>query len=248
MAFFKNRNNGNPIVINALSLNGRNLCGGLVPSPSIPISPLNPFSPIREPSTYLQQVITCGTQPALGSRELISAGVRVLVGEYPWHAGLYKLERAGIASYFCGGSLINQNSIITAAHCLTESTGTISPDRVLVKLGTVNVNVLGQYGRDYNVGQIQLHPNNINNQHDIAILRLRTTVDYTSYILPICYSKDNFNYVNAAGQVKPVSLLNLISFYWKFCFCLQGTWLGTYTRSKTWCLNTFKCCINARKK
>lgn len=200
MAFFKNRNNGNPININSLTLNGRNLCTGQVQSAP---SPVNPFYPPRE-STFLQQVITCGTQPALASRELISAGVRVLVGEYPWHAGLYKLERAGIASYFCGGSLINQNTIISAAHCLTESTGTISPDRVLVKLGTVDVNILGQYGRDYNVGQIQLHPNNINNQHDIALLRLRTTVEYTNYILPICYSQNNFNYVNAAGQVKPV--------------------------------------------
>lgn len=219
MAFFKNRNNGNPIVINGLTLNGRNLCAGLIPSPSIPLNPFSGFTPTRAPSTYLQQVITCGTQPALGSRELISAGVRVLVGEYPWHAGLYKLERAGIASYFCGGSLINQNTIVTAAHCLTESTGTTSPDRVLVKMGTVDVNILGQYGRDYNVQQIQLHPNNINNQHDIALVRLRTTVDYTSYILPICYSKDNFNYVNAAGQVKPVFIfVNLIIFYTNLFF------------------------------
>lgn len=219
MAFFKNRNNGNPVVINSLSLNGRDLCGGgggggtVGTVTSGPPTPFGPFTPTREQSTFLQQVITCGTQPALASRELISAGVRVLNGEYPWHAGLYKLERAGIASYFCGGSLINQNTIITAAHCLTESTGTTSADRVLVKLGTVDVNILGQYGRDFNVNQVQLHPNNINNQHDIALLRLRTTVDYTSYILPICYSKDTFNYVNAAGQVKPVICCCLFVFF-----------------------------------
>lgn len=192
----------NPIIINSLTMNERNLCGIELVSKEPTQSTIKP---LKKPEIIIQQniniQITCGTQPGLIPVQLVSRGEQVLIGEFPWHAGLYKLQGPGIISYFCGGSLINANTILTAAHCLTEHTGTISADRVYAKLGTVNVNVLGTHGKDYQASKIKLHPSNENHRHDIALIRLKTVVDYTHYILPICYSNENFDYINAAGRV-----------------------------------------------
>lgn len=216
IAFSINKSSPNPITINSLTINERNLCGIELPKTTV--------KPSKEPEIIIQQNIhmhiTCGTQPGLIAVKLVSKGEKVTIGEYPWHTGLYKLERPGSILYFCGGSLINENTILTAAHCLTEHTGTISADRVYAKLGTVNVNILGTYGKDYPASKITLHPNNINHRHDIALIRLKTNVEYTHYILPICYSNENFDYINAAGRVDIIKnyfcLLFIIYIHYRF--------------------------------
>lgn len=158
--------------------------------------------PTRPPTNKPpRREITCGERPVIDREALVSSGERVPVGTYPWHAGLYKRERHGSAPYFCGGTLINFNTVITAAHCIVETAGQISPDRILVKLGTVNINSLGQFGRDYSVGQLKVHYNYENFQHDVALLRLKTIVEFTLYIVPACYSNEDYDYIDQPGKV-----------------------------------------------
>lgn len=49
-------------------------------------------------------------------------------------------------------------------------------------MGTVNINTLGEFGRDYNVGKIKVHENydDQNYVHDISILWLKKSVEFTS--------------------------------------------------------------------
>ena len=43
----------------------------------------------------------------------------LLLGEYPWHAAILKREELDNL-YVCGGSLVRENIILTAAHCVDK--------------------------------------------------------------------------------------------------------------------------------
>lgn len=53
----------------------------------------------------------------LGNR--IVGGVPADSGQFPWQVGVYYIATAG-GLFFCGGTLISPQYVITAGHCATE--------------------------------------------------------------------------------------------------------------------------------
>jgi len=51
----------------------------------------------------------------------IVGGNEAIQGSYPWMVMIQSTERNG--SFLCGGSIINNRTIITAAHCMDHSSG-----------------------------------------------------------------------------------------------------------------------------
>src|SRR5918995_2225765 len=104
---------------------------------------------------------------------LIVGGTAVPNGKYPFMAALLDKRRAGDAfdELFCGGTLIDKNSILTAAHCLVNP----KPDKLQV--------VLGRTALDQNRGQLRsvshrfIHPRYYGSGgYDAAVLKLRRPV------------------------------------------------------------------------
>lgn len=84
---------------------------------------------------YKQEKIpsTCGRRE-IHYEALITNGLQSRKGEWPWHAAIYHVSINDL-KYKCGGSVLNSNSILTAAHCMFENNRLIIPDRVFVQLG-----------------------------------------------------------------------------------------------------------------
>ena len=59
--------------------------------------------------------------PIDGTR--IVGGAEAPIGEYPWLALLGYTNDAGFRGWRCGGSLIGEQYILTAAHCVTGLQG-----------------------------------------------------------------------------------------------------------------------------
>ena len=59
-------------------------------------------------------LLDCG-RPTLATRGRIVNGEKVEKGSYPWMASLWDIRRN---RHFCGGSLVANRWIVTAAHCL----------------------------------------------------------------------------------------------------------------------------------
>jgi len=132
--------------------------------------------------------VKCGMRR--GEGECIKDG-RIVNGqeagcnEWPWQVGI--VARAGddvSVSPFCGGTLINENHVITAAHCLP---GRTTADTA-VMIGDHDLNAPESAQRAYGVSEIFNHPlyNDDTAQNDIAVLRLSVKVNTTMYT-PACF-------------------------------------------------------------
>lgn len=90
-------------------------------------------------STIDMYVIVCGTLPP-DVTPLIVNGVRPTITEFPWHASMYRESASGTKTYFCGASIIQENLLVTAAHCVyNENLGKVIEDPRQIHILTGNI-------------------------------------------------------------------------------------------------------------
>nr|CAB3266627.1 suppressor of tumorigenicity 14 protein-like [Phallusia mammillata] len=99
-------------------------------------------------------------------------------GSYPWMAMLTDQQD----QFFCGGTIISDTIILTAAHCVDENVGSL-----MVHVGR---HYLSDNDRvqTFAVESIKLHENyrNVNEGFDIALLRLSGIITFSQTVKPIC--------------------------------------------------------------
>ncbi|XP_034275704.1 serine protease 53 [Pantherophis guttatus] len=124
--------------------------------------------------------LTCGLQqPVLR----IAGGVNAQAGEWRWQVSVQYRSQ-----HICGGSLINNQWVLTAAHCFFEIGKQIHPEHWSVILGSVRLMGRRARGSKRNVSMVIPYENYTSYEkgHDIALVRLAKPVRYTKDIAPIC--------------------------------------------------------------
>ncbi|XP_022617030.1 trypsin II-P29-like [Seriola dumerili] len=137
----------------------------------------------------VSQSLGCGVAP-LNTR--IVGGQDAAPGSWPWQASL---NSDGFP--FCGGSLINNQWVLTAAHCIVGS-----QEEITVYLGRYN-----QSGPNVNevsrtVARYACHPSydTLTLDNDICLLMLSAPVNFTNYIQPICLAAEGSTFHNGTSS------------------------------------------------
>merc|ERR1711990_509330 len=120
---------------------------------------------------------TCGIEgPARAGR--IVGGHEAEEHEWPWQVALFIDD-----AWFCGGSLINENYVLTAAHCVDGAS------YFDIMAGAHNVRAASEPNRveitSYNGWT---HPQWDTNTlaNDLALIELPSAIDFNDYIAPSC--------------------------------------------------------------
>ncbi|KAF7471189.1 hypothetical protein GHT09_017561 [Marmota monax] len=131
----------------------------------------------------LEKQEPCGRREV---RPLIVGGVESSRGRWPWQA-LVRVRNVKT----CGGSLLSRRWVLSAAHCFR---------RWIVQLGELTVrqsfwSLLAHRNR-YRVKDIIVNPQARGKFHDIALLRLASSVTYSKYIQPVCVLSSTFMFLH----------------------------------------------------
>ncbi|KAH8355998.1 hypothetical protein KR200_006336, partial [Drosophila serrata] len=128
---------------------------------------------------------------------LIVGGHPAQAREFPHMARLGRRQDLGIG-WFCGGVLISESFVLTAAHCLESEKGEVN----VVRLGELDFDSYldDAAPQDYNVSGYITHPNYEDPEfyHDIGMIKLNENVIFDIYKHPACLpfqddqSKDTF--------------------------------------------------------
>jgi secreted trypsin-like serine protease len=105
----------------------------------------------------------------------ITGGSDATISEFPWQVYLES------GNFLCGGSIIADNWVITAAHCTEDDSGNlIAASQMFVTVGANNP-AAGE-GKRYSVSQVIRHEKYDSNtlENDIALLKISQPISYTN--------------------------------------------------------------------
>eukprot|EP00794_Sanderia_malayensis_P000457 gene457-1099_t len=146
-----------------------------------------------------KKIPECG-RPKFTTRQRIIGGRLAGAGAHPWIAMLWSQKYKKL---FCGGSLIADQWVLTAAHCIPATRSDIGDIRV--KFGKTNTKRVEPHEQIKQVVKLYRH-SNFNPStfdSDVALLKLDSPVTITDYVIPIClpYEDDDFKLLKTDASV-----------------------------------------------
>jgi len=132
----------------------------------------------------------CGRTPVPPDETRIVGGHPAVPYSWPWQAEMCFLPASGTGtcSLRCGATVIDENWIMSAAHCVDGYTN--APQRFKIKMGVYD------YRNDNEAGEVVSTVSRVvmNTQYnrpkqmanDIALLRLSSPITFTDHIQPVC--------------------------------------------------------------
>ncbi|XP_064469831.1 trypsin alpha-4-like [Ornithodoros turicata] len=129
----------------------------------------------------------CGQSNSTGAR--IVGGRNATPGEFPWQVSI-QMKRGNF--HFCGGSIIEPDIIVTAAHCMERP----NPSDIRIQAGFIDLKNPGPSVQQRDVAQIKVHEDYDPVVNDIALIRLTEPFDFAAadgLIGPVCLPSKGYN-------------------------------------------------------
>ncbi|KAF7707315.1 coagulation factor IXa isoform X1 [Silurus meridionalis] len=126
----------------------------------------------------------------INNRTRIIGGDSASPGDIPWQVALVLRSTQQV---FCGGSILSEQWVITAAHCIEES----KQKAFFIRVGEHNIKKKEGTEQDLEVKKAITHPRydpktSLYN-HDIALVHLQSSIVFTDHVRPICFGPSGFS-------------------------------------------------------
>ncbi|XP_068231254.1 transmembrane protease serine 9-like [Palaemon carinicauda] len=124
----------------------------------------------------------------------IVGGVETQINEYPWQVAIVY---AGTNDVFCGGSLLNDGTVVTAAHCIVRISELYDQNTYTeVLLGAHDLNNPTSVQQRIGVAAIFHHSyyDSTTLDHDIGILWIYSPATFSERVKPVCLPDVSKNY------------------------------------------------------
>uniref|UniRef100_A0A670ZTA4 Peptidase S1 domain-containing protein n=1 Tax=Pseudonaja textilis TaxID=8673 RepID=A0A670ZTA4_PSETE len=147
------------------------------------------FAFINSHLTILISFLECGIRPAIseipGSR--IVGGHESEEGAWPWQVSLQTYNHGGGFLHLCGGTLINNRTVLSAAHCYTLFSPR-NPEMWRAVIGLHHLFRHKTYTIKRRVKAIDIHffYNSARYEEDIAMFHLSKSITFNNYVQPAC--------------------------------------------------------------
>ncbi|XP_058123160.1 CUB and peptidase domain-containing protein 1-like [Anopheles ziemanni] len=143
----------------------------------------------------------CGVRK-LDAIGLIVKGQDARPGDWPWHVAIYDGKNTKTPTYACGGSIISEYFVLTAAHCFQEPNPVRYSFKTGVHLLNSDIDTI-----NYALFEIIIHPKfDRKLYNDIALLRPENKIVFKSTnVWPICLWSEEANVINVL-QVSGISV------------------------------------------
>uniref|UniRef100_A0A182PPS0 Peptidase S1 domain-containing protein n=1 Tax=Anopheles epiroticus TaxID=199890 RepID=A0A182PPS0_9DIPT len=163
--------------------NGEFLQVGIITWNVLPCGGINTPSIYTRVSAFVDWIeansaVNDGNRP----QQRLIGGVRALPGEFPSMVSIQRLVLVR-ATHVCGGSVLNQFHVLTAAECFYTNPS----NRYRVQAGKVLLNNFEPTEQTINVLRVTMHPqyDGTANPFDIAIVRLASPFGFNQFITPV---------------------------------------------------------------
>ncbi|XP_053381306.1 trypsin-1-like [Mercenaria mercenaria] len=120
---------------------------------------------------------------------------------YPWQVGIQR--RKGKLIHWCGGTLINSQWILSAAHCYKDLTKRqdgrnrkVNYEDFRVHIGDHDLKKPDEYEKIFHIEYLVKHWNYSDTDrthpiHDVALLKINSSVVFNGYVQPACLPGEN---------------------------------------------------------
>ena len=154
----------------------------------------------------VKQDVSC--KCGVSNFDLDSKNVKIVNGneapinKYPWMAAVMYINENGDLEQFCGGSIISDRFILTAAHCIYPE------DETYVRLGDHDYEQEGEAKHEVTIEVVKQEKHrdyrDDGEDKDIGLLKLKESIKFNQYegtIVPICLPIEHLKYYDVVATV-----------------------------------------------
>ncbi|KAI0212158.1 hypothetical protein LSAT2_002933 [Lamellibrachia satsuma] len=130
----------------------------------------------------------CGLRPVTRPVTRIYGGKSAIYGAYPWQASILKRGRFNTYKHSCGGTILNDKWILSAAHCYVNR----PKELFRIRVGDSVKSRVESSEQEFAVEELIPHPrySRLTHNNDIALLKVKplggSSIKFSDYVQPAC--------------------------------------------------------------